>query len=65
MMATLRLQDGQEPAQVERIHDDAQVLHEGPVLRRIGFDLGKLGVDSANVADLAEVDLPPVGATSH
>src|ERR1700730_3698300 len=56
MMVTLRLQHGQEPAQIERIHDDAQILHERPVLRRIGFDLGELGVDSADVADLTEVD---------
>src|SRR5450631_2877768 len=56
MMATLRLQHGQELAQFERIDDDAQVLHERPVLRGIGFDLGQLGIDPADMADLAELD---------
>src|SRR3984957_12861653 len=56
MMVTLRLQHGQEPAQIERIDDDAQVLHEGAVRGRIGLDLGQLVVDRADMADLAQMD---------
>src|SRR5271155_217518 len=56
MVVTARLQDGQEPAQIERIDDDPQVLHEGAVPGGSGLDLGQLVVDRADMADLGQLD---------
>src|SRR5260370_11570779 len=52
----LRVEDSQQPAQIERIGDGTQFRHRGGAFRGGRLDLVERCADTAEVADLAEPD---------